>query len=85
MVAELSANTRFEAVAQPATPEAADAAATQPKLTSNGDTPAFSPSLPHATTSERLIAAKAHFKNFIKVSLDFWLGLAGVNGRPSGR
>ena len=49
-----------------------------------GGAPAL-PLPPHAATSERVIAAKAHFKNFIKVSLDFWLGLAGVSGRPSGR
>ena len=84
MVAELSANTRFLAVAHPVAPDAADAAVAEQPLLLNGDVPAL-PSPPHAATSESVIAAKAHFKNFIKVSLDFWLGLAGVNGRPSGR
>ena len=72
MVAELSDNTRFDAVAHPVAPDAAEAPE-QPPLP-NGEVPAFL-SPPQAATSERLITAKAHFKVFIKFSLDigwFW-------------
>jgi len=83
-VGALSCSERFEAVAQvEVAPEAAEAAL-QFGSFSHGTLPAF-PSPPQEATSETVIAAKAHFKNFIKVSLDFWLGLAGVSGRPCGR
>jgi hypothetical protein len=66
MVAELSDNTRFDALAHPVAPDAADAPE-QPPLP-NGELPAFLPP-PQAATREMLITAKAHFKVFITVSL----------------
>jgi len=66
MVAELSDNTRFEAVAQPVAPEAADAELDEQPPLLKGDVPAFLLP-PQAATRERAIAAKAHFKLFITV------------------